>query len=126
MTNWYISRYTTYSNKFGYINILGQDKKWRVAFSGSGLGDEVQHAFDGSTYHHRFFDTPEDAQKAIDTFTFDGVIWYETDDRPDGGQSADGEIAPGVKVELECTESWRSHGEDHETWEMTECSHKDF
>jgi hypothetical protein len=122
MTEWYISRYTTYSPKFGYVNILGSDKKWRVAFSAL---PEVQGAFDGSTNHHRFFDTAEDAQKAFDAFTYNGVIWDGTED-DFGHEEITGTISPGVEVTLECTDSWRSWGEDHEEWELTGCSHADF
>jgi hypothetical protein len=112
MTNWYISRHTTYSRTFGYINIIGSENKWRVAFAGL---PEVQEAFDGSSQHHRFFDTPEDAQKAFDAFTFNGVVWEGIDD--DGLIYYTGTIAPGVTVTL-----WN----ECDDWCVEECSHDDF
>jgi hypothetical protein len=114
INEWYVSRYSIRTNRYGFVNLLQLGDKWRVSFDKM---YEVQSAFDGSTSRHRLFDTAEEAQRAVDAFKFDGICWHFNPD----SMFYEGVIGGYVFV-VALTENLYHK----QTWEVTECDCQDF
>lgn len=118
MSSWIISRYSRRHPRFGFINIVADRGGWSVRFTNV---SDVQNAFDGGSSKYRLFETPEEAQAAVDAFKYDGVIWEFTPTSDIENAYYEAEI-DGVEFTVTLTDNF----DGDETWELTECSNDDF
>jgi hypothetical protein len=82
---------------------------------------EAQDSFDGDAHQYRLFNTVEEAQKAVDTFKFDGIVWHYNPEDELNSPFYEG-VIDGYVFTISLTDN--SYGE--EDWEVTECECGDF